>query len=104
MSPNEELSTIDEDEGVREEGGVVSIGPAVMACGPLGVGADGQGLGPNAFGSFTTKLGTAANLLALPPYLTIAKLNWWALACSRNVLELRPWWRDARLPNKTKGV
>ena len=68
MPPSEEVSIVDEDEGVGEEGGLGLMGLVVMACGTLGVGANGQGLGPNTFGSFTTGLGTTANLLALPPY------------------------------------
>ena len=68
MSSRDELSIVDEDEGVGEEGGLDPMGPAVMACGPLGVGADDQGLGPNAFGSFAAGLDTVTNFLALTPY------------------------------------
>ena len=50
--------------------------PAVMACGLLSVGVDGQVLGPNAFGSLAARLGTSANFLALPPYLTVARLKY----------------------------
>lgn len=78
--------------------------PVVMTCGPLSVGVDGQGIGSNAFGSLSAGIGITTNFLALPPYLIIARLNWKTLASSRNGLELRLWWRDAHLPNKTKGV
>jgi hypothetical protein len=67
-------------------------------------GLDGQGLGPNAFVILATGLGTWTNFLALPPYLTIARLKFGALTSFENALELKPWWRVARLPNETKAV
>ena len=51
------------------------IGPMVLAYGLRGAGADGQGLGLNAFGSLAAKLGIATQFLALPPYLTVARIG-----------------------------
>ena len=67
-------------------------------------GLDGQGLEPYGLGSLVTGFGAVVIFLAFLPYLT--PTNWFSkpLANFGKSLELRPWWRDACLPNETEGV
>ena len=67
-------------------------------------GLDDLGLGPYGLGRLVARFGTTTIFLAFPPYLTPANRISEPLASSENDLELRPWWRDALLPNETEGV
>lgn len=65
---------------------------------------EGQGLGADGPGGLIAKFGTVAIFSAFPPFLTSVNRFRGLLASFGDGLELRPWWRDACLPNETEGV
>lgn len=76
MPASKELLVIDEDEGAREEDGMVRWASRSWPLVLLVLGSDDLWLRLNAFGCLTARLGATANCLALPPHLGPHQTIW----------------------------